>query len=160
MHVSFDLVFLIEFFYFQNIEDSSQMIPINKSVPRSPKNNQNGTLIDLDFAKNISEIEGQKYNSRRNSTPNALNRTGSEKSQPESMSKPVESGKSHRAKIINKDTISLLNSNMSNEPIQLFKKINELSNITNKQKPTYQSLVNSSNSENKKRISLLLSRKS
>ncbi|RNA02385.1 hypothetical protein BpHYR1_000799 [Brachionus plicatilis] len=135
-------------------------MPLNKSVTKSPKN-QNGALIDLDFAKNINEIEAQKNNSRRNSTPSALNRTGSEKSQPESMSKPIDSGKSHRAKIINKETISLLNSNTSNEPIQLFKKINELSNITNKQKPAHQhSLVNSSNSENKKRISLLLARKS
>lgn len=135
------------------------MIQLNKPVSKSPKS-QHGTLIDLDFAKNINEIENQKYNLRRNSTPNSLNQTVSEKSQPELFSKQIESGKPNRAKIINKETISLLNSNTSNEPIQLFKKINELSNITNKQKSPYQSLVNSSNSENKKRISLLLSRKS
>ncbi|RNA38774.1 Leucine- glutamate- and lysine-rich 1, partial [Brachionus plicatilis] len=126
-----------ELLVFKKNKYSSQVMPLNKSVTKSPKN-QNGALIDLDFAKNINEIEAQKNNSRRNSTPSALNRTGSEKSQPESMSKPIDSGKSHRAKIINKETISLLNSNTSNEPIQLFKKINELSNITNKQKPAHQ----------------------
>lgn len=145
---------------------------MNSSINKSPRNQNRQTLIDLDYAKNLNEIDSQKLNfnhnssinNRRNSTPNTnLNRIGSEKSQPESISKLVDSGRMQRSNVIKQETISLLNSNSnsSNEPIQLFKKINELSNITNKQKSNNQtsSLMNASNAENKKRLSLLLARK-
>ncbi|CAF0964067.1 unnamed protein product [Brachionus calyciflorus] len=156
----------------KNAYSSQQLIPLNTSMNRSPKSHNQQALINLDYAKNTSDIESQKQNMslntsiRRNSTPNALNRTGSEKSQPESISKVVNdttTGRQQRAKLINRETLSLLNTNQSNEPIQLFKKINELSNITNKNKSGLNhsgNLINSSNAENKKRISLLLARKS
>lgn len=109
---------------------------------------------------NNSQSSSSGTSRRNSSTPN---RIGSEKSQPESTSKVIETGRNNIPNPINRETLSLLNTNgnMPSEPIQLFKKINQLSNSSKNQKPGYQTstLLNSSNSQNKKRISLLLARK-
>ena len=84
-----------------------------------------------------------------------LNRSSSERSNAESTAKVIEpfNNKTNISKVF-----SLSNNSMANtsEPIQLFKKINEMS----KQTDIKQQANNLSFTENKKRISLLLARKS
>ncbi len=92
---------------------------------------------------------------RRQPYLSPINRSSSEKSNAESTSKVIEPfhNKTNMSRVL-----SLTNNNINgtNEPIQLFRKINEMSTVAN----TKQQASNLSFTENKKRISLLLARKS
>lgn len=96
---------------------------------------------------------------------NGISRSSSEKSTAESSSKLIDS---YNKKNVGR-TISLINNNNASEPIQLFKKINELANSSKENKnqvnqnhqtsnPSSRSNSNSI-AANKKRISLLIARK-
>ena len=96
---------------------------------------------------------------------NGISRSASEKSTAESSSKLIDP---YNKKNVSR-TISLMNNNSVSEPIQLFKKINELANSTkenkNQSNQNHQTSNPSSRSNsnsiaaNKKRISLLIARK-
>ena len=95
------------------------------------------------------------------SNNNGISRASSEKSTAESTSKIVDP---YNKKNVSR-TISLMNNNIS-EPIQLFKKINELANNSKENKNQINQTSNSSSrsnsnsiAANKKRISLLIARK-
>ena len=160
--------------YFNKIvkDSTQQIIPIKASLNKSNISSfKNGTgLIDVNkgpentpsantYAKNLNEMNNQNKSSssssgsseRRNS---ATGLASSEKSSAESSAKVVDS--SRRPNFPNRvGAASLANNKFPTEPIELFKKINELSR-NSKQNPT--SKLNSL-TENKKRLNLLLHRK-
>jgi len=154
------------------------------------KNSPNG-VMDTDkalpannhyhsYPKNLNEFGTQKTNASPNgsfhgSANNRINSAGLTNNQTSGTSSRATSEKStaeSSAKIIEpysrvNKIASIMNAtgNNSTEPIQLFKRINELNqtksqtdNQTDKTKKTSSVLTNAS--ENKKRISLLLARKS
>ena len=151
-------------------DSSQQLIPLKASLNKANFGSyKNGTgLIDVNnppenypkaYPKNLNDMISQNrdkspndtfHKNRRNSAtaPNQSN-SGSEKSSAESSAKLVEPFNRNRA-------LALMNNKFPSEPVQLFKKLNELSqNTPAKQKPPSNTF-----SDNKKRISLLLARKS
>ncbi len=124
--------------------------PITNTYPRTL--NEMGNTQKLTNNDSSPPITGP----RRQPFLSPINRASSEKSNAESTAKVIEPY-NKTSNNVNR-VLSLSNSNMnsSNEPIQLFKKINELSNGSNAKHQAN----NLSFTENKKRISLLLARKS
>ena len=125
--------------------------------------------VDMTYQNNLS--------SSRHSSISMANLTNSGKSSADSRSKYLDEAAINNNKQAKNSTttaanpLSLLSSmsqanNSGGDPIQLFKKINQLSSLKNTNSGNQQqqnksgSLVGSSNVDNKKRISLLLSRKS
>ena len=123
--------------------------------------------VDMTYQNNLS--------SSRHSSISMANLTNSGKSSADSRSKYLDEAATNNNKQAKNSTttnpLSLLSSmsqanNSGGDPIQLFKKINQLSSLKNANSGNQQqqnksgSLVGSSNVDNKKRISLLLSRKS
>jgi hypothetical protein len=157
----------------------------------APLKNGPNSLVDTDktlptnnhyhsYPKNLNEFGSRKANGSPNtsfhgSASNRLNSAGASNNQTSGASSRAASEKStaeSSAKVIEpfsrvNKIASIMNAagNNSTEPIQLFKRINELNqtkpqndNQTEKTKKTGSVLGNAS--ENKKRISLLLARKS
>lgn len=161
-------------------DTSQQIIPIKASLNKSNINSfKNGTgLIDVSngpskitgssFPRNLNEINNSNNKSsssssqgsgRRNSVTGLSQRTPSDKSSAESSAKVVESGSNRKANLSNRAALgaaaSLSNNKLPTEPIELFKRINEISrNASNKPTSKPNPLA-----ENKKRINLLLTRK-
>lgn len=143
------------------------------------KDANNNLTLNTSFMKNSTDRKlfnnsqsGSSNDSRRNSYSANLANNVTAKDHNNNTSY-FESGKSSAdskarpaGDILGSNRASLLNMNQRNfpsEPIELFKKINELKSIKdnpNKNSAHRNSLIQSSNTENKKRISLLLGRKS
>ena len=131
-------------------EKLKSIVPsVNPSYPRT-LNDMVNSQTSLNTDSNSPQTGG-----RRQPYLSPINRSSSEKSNAESTSKVIEPfhNKTNMSRVL-----SLTNNNINgtNEPIQLFRKINEMSTVAN----TKQQASNLSFTENKKRISLLLARKS
>ena len=168
-----------------NQSPPSKLIDVNQN-PTSlrtqnsyPRNlNELGGQLSNRFASpntnpnmNLSNSKGATSNSRRNSVVAAYpSRSPSEKSTAESTSKAIDPLASRNRTqhnlatsiaAANKGVSLLATTHQATEPIQLFKKINELTNKSSmKASNTNTSNASGSMAENKRRISLLLARKS
>ena len=169
------------------VDSTQQLIPLKASLNKTNFSQfKNGAgLIDINdppeklkspnYPKTLNDFNGsnQKLNnistSRRSSgsaggsnsaNENNSMRSPSEKSQSESTSKLIETSP-HRRTNMNRANFILNNGSMPTEPVQLFKKINEMNRLTNNQTNSGNSHHSSTNTaaDNKKRISLLLARK-
>lgn len=148
----------------KNAYSSQQLIPLKGSLNKNNLSTfKNGTgLIDVNnppenypkaYPKSLNEMQNTSLNkneSHLNSTRNRKNsatvsNSTSEKSSAESSAKVVEPFDRHKA-------MNLMSQKYPSEPVQLFKKLNEISN--DKKNTSNRTL-----SDNKKRISLLLARK-
>lgn len=180
------LFYLRHFKYLILIDSSQQLIPLKASINKNNlsqyKNGQG--LIDVNhppenypkaYPKTLNEMNTssqmnestnqstQRSTNRRNSASNPSN-SNSEKSSAESSAKVV-----HNPIDRHKVIAAMSNKYQTSEPVQLFKKLNELSHSSNNNNNSQISNGNHSKTtktsntdsltQNKKRISLLLARK-
>lgn len=161
---------------FTTFKNGAGLIDVNNPPDKIVKNTNS-------YPKNLNEMISNKLNqtsastaslSRRNSagfvgsagSNGALNngssnstRSPSEKSNAESTAKVIEP---YNRNNLNKAISMMATNNTITEPIQLFKKINELANNSKQQvkSPSSQQRTSTNSmAENKKRISLLIARK-
>lgn len=130
--------------------------PIVPPVPSYPKNLNEMVANSQHSASNSESSNTPLTGPKRQPYLSPINRSSSERSNAESTAKVIEpfNNKTNLSKVYSLSNASM--GNTTNEPIQLFKKINEMS----KNGDVKQQANNLSFNENKKRISLLLARKS
>jgi hypothetical protein len=154
---------------FSQFKNGAGLIDINDPPEKLKSPNYPKTLNDFNGSnQKLNNISTSRRSSGSAGGLNSANesnsmRSPSEKSQSESTSKLIETSP-HRRTNINRANFILNNGNMPTEPVQLFKKINEMNRMANQSNSgnSHHSSNNNNNNtaaDNKKRISLLLARK-
>jgi hypothetical protein len=144
---------------FSQFKNGAGLIDINDPPEKLKSPNYPKTLNEFSNSNQKLSINTSRRSSGSAGGSNSANennpmRSPSEKSQSESTSKLVETSP-HRRTNMNRANFILSNGSMPTEPVQLFKKINEMNRMNNNSG----NLQHNTAAENKKRISLLLARK-